>query len=145
MPFWISRGTELSRTRRWAGTGFVGTLLGWGGLYALPEGAALAPVLIAAIGLACWVSARAEAYFGVHDDTRIVIDETVGFWAAAAWLPRTFPVLLGAFVLFRILDAWKGPLRRLERLPGGMGVVFDDVAAGLAANAALRCGLWIMA
>jgi phosphatidylglycerophosphatase A len=63
----------------------------------------------------------------------------VGFWAAAAWLPRTFPALAAAFVLFRLFDAYKpGPLQALERLPGGWGTLADDLGAGACANLLTR-------
>jgi phosphatidylglycerophosphatase A len=56
----------------------------------------------------------------------------VGYWVAAAWLPRTWQAGLAAFVLFRFFDSVKlPPSRWLERLPGGAGVVMDDVGAGI--------------
>jgi len=57
-------------------------------------------------------------------------------------LPPRWTVVLAGFVLFRLLDIFKPfPIRHLERLPGGVGVVADDVAAGLAANLILRAGM----
>lgn len=130
-------------SRRWTGSGLVGTL----------EGLVLAPLLpgaplplglflTGAVAVACWACGRAEAAFGVHDDPRIVLDEVVGFWTAIAFLPPKAWVWAAAFVLFRILDATKlPPAGWLERLPGGLGIVADDVGAGLLTNAALRAGL----
>ena len=85
------------------------------------------------------VSDRAEALLGQKDDQRIVIDEWAGYLTSVAFLPRTPYALIAAFVLFRIFDVWK-PLgiRSLGRLTGGWGVVLDDLAAGLLANAVLR-------
>ncbi|HVE11988.1 MAG TPA: phosphatidylglycerophosphatase A [Elusimicrobiota bacterium] len=125
---------------RSTGAGFAGTLLGLALLPLLPrDGLRFGLALAAATAAACAASDRAERHFGVHDDTRIVIDETVGFWAAAWALPRTATALTAAFVLFRVLDSTKPPpCRWLERLPGGLGVVFDDVGAGLLANALIR-------
>lgn len=108
--------------------------------YALPTdpveyGAAVA---VLAVG-ACWACDAAERALGVHDDPRIALDETVGFWVAVAFLPPGGGWLAAGFLLFRVLDAIKlAPYRWLERLPGGCGVVMDDVGAGVAANLILQ-------
>ena len=71
-----------------------------------------------------------------------MLDEIVGFWVAAAWLPKTWIAAGLAFVLFRFFDSVKlPPYRWLERLPGGSGVVMDDVGAGIVANLLTR---WIL-
>lgn len=129
--------------RRWSGAGLVGSLLGWALLYALPEGGALLALSLAAgTAVAVWSAGAAERALGRHDDPRIVVDEVVGFWFAAALLPRRFGVLLAAFVLFRVFDAFKPPpLGRLEALPGGWGIVLDDAGAGAAANLLVRAAL----
>ena len=69
---------------------------------------------------------------GETDPGRAVWDEFVGMWATCLFLPREWPWLVAAFFTFRVLDIAK-PLgiRRLERLPGGLGVMADDLAAGL--------------
>jgi phosphatidylglycerophosphatase A len=89
-----------------------------------------------------WASSRVEHLWG-HDSQRIVIDEVVGqmitFSIAAAGRHQlsTFDIFLG-FGLFRLFDIVKPfPIRRLERLKGGLGVVADDVGAGLFALAVL--------
>lgn len=126
--------------RKWTGAGFLGTLQGlalWWLLPAepLPYLAAVAALTV----LACLVCGAAEKALGTHDDTRIVLDEVVGFWWAAAWLPRAWPWALAAFALFRVFDSLKPPpARQLERLPGGWGIVADDVGAALVANLAVR-------
>jgi len=139
IPFWLTaRFPDLQR-KRWTGAGHVGAALGWISLYALPTGLSLGVCLILATVFASWASGRADRVLGSHDDPRIVVDETVGFWTAAAWLPRDPWTLAGAFVLFRFFDAMKfEPYRRLERLPGGWGVVLDDVGAGIAATLLVR-------
>ena len=94
---------------------------------------------------------RAEQLLGREDDGRIVIDEVVGMLASLALLPARIDVAIVGFFLFRLFDIWKPPPARLaERLPGGLGVVMDDVVAGLYANlagqpvwrVALPEGLW---
>ena len=77
---------------------------------------------------------RVETFWG-HDSQRIVIDEVVGQMipfclSGAARLPWSF--VFAGFVLFRLFDITKPfPIRRLERFPGGAGVMADDVGAGL--------------
>jgi phosphatidylglycerophosphatase A len=94
---------------------------------------------------AFWICGRADKALGTHDNPRIVLDEVVGVWVAAAGLPHEAKPALMAFVLFRIFDSVKlPPYRWLERLPGGIGVVADDLGAGLVASLAARLilGRW---
>ncbi len=123
--------------------GTVGSLLGVGlYLLAFPEGTASTLVCLAlAITVAVWLSGQAEVAFGETDSQLIVVDEIVGQWIALAFLPRSVWFVVGAFVLFRALDIWK-PWRRLEELRGGIGVVADDVVAGLIANLCLQALRW---
>lgn len=135
---------DLERSdRRWTGAGFVGTLLGLVSLPILPsEPRTFSAALVLGIAGACWVADVAERFFGQKDDSRIIIDEVVGYWTAIAFLPRTVPSLFVSFVLFRFFDAIKWPpYSWLERLPGGFGVVMDDVGAGIVANLLLRGAL----
>ena len=75
----------------------------------------------------------------MKDPGEVVSDEVAGFMVTLYLLPFSWPFLAGGFVLFRLLDILKPfPIRRLERLPGGAGVVLDDVAAGILANLILR-------
>ncbi len=66
------------------------------------------------------------------DPTQAVWDEFIGMWATCILLPKTLPWLAAAFICFRILDIWKPwPIRRLERLHGGLGIMADDLLAGI--------------
>jgi phosphatidylglycerophosphatase A len=126
--------------------GTFGALLGvafWAAL--APTGAVgSAAGCIALAGLAIWTSGAAQRALG-EDDGRIVIDEVAGQLAALVWLPLRVDVALVGFLLFRLFDVWKpGPIRALESLPGGAGVVGDDLAAGLLANLAGQL-LWRVA
>lgn len=104
-------------------------------LLRLPAAVHLA-ALAALVGLAVWASAEAEARTGESDPPVVIIDEMAGMWVAALFLPATLYDLGAACLLFRLFDAVKpGPLERLERLPGGWGIVLDDLAAGLLARA----------
>jgi len=66
-----------------------------------------------------------------HDPSRAVWDEFIGLWVTCLFLPKTFLWLGAAFVVFRVLDILKPwPIRRFEGLPGGLGIMADDLAAG---------------
>ncbi len=91
----------------------------------------------------CDVSAKS---LGVHDHPGIVWDEFVGFWISCIALPAGWPWLVGAFVLFRLFDILKPwPIDWLDRrMPGGVGIMIDDVVAGLYALALLQlAALWL--
>ncbi|PIS10369.1 MAG: phosphatidylglycerophosphatase A [Bdellovibrio sp. CG10_big_fil_rev_8_21_14_0_10_47_8] len=77
---------------------------------------------------------------GGHDHSEIVIDEVVGLLITMTWLPITWQSVIFGFLLFRVLDIWKPfPIGYLDkRVQGGLGVVLDDVAAGLIANVLLQ-------
>jgi phosphatidylglycerophosphatase A len=69
------------------------------------------------------------------DPSIVVIDEIVGMWIALLFLPQTLTAFAAAFLAFRFFDIVKPPpVRQLERLPGGWGIMLDDVMAGIYAN-----------
>lgn len=86
---------------------------------------------------------RVEPAWG-KDHQRVVIDEVAGMWLAMLGVPITGVSLLAGLVLFRFFDIRK-PLgiRRLEQVPGGAGVMLDDVLAGLYANLLLQAGRYL--
>ncbi len=89
--------------------------------------------------LAVWISEKAGAVLGKKDDPRIVIDEMMGFFITMLWVPRTALFIVAGFILFRFFDILKPfPIRRLEKVRGGFGVVLDDSMAGIFANVILR-------
>lgn len=90
-------------------------------------------------------SAAHAAELGRPDPGRIVIDEVCGQLLALAFLPAAWAPLAVSFVLFRFFDIIKPwPIRRLEKLPGGWGIMADDIGAGLAAAALSRLVLlWV--
>ncbi len=107
--------------------------------YSLPWGFRIVFVMAIA-ALSIYVSGQAEALFKKKDDQRIVIDEIAGFQVAMLPVAITGLHLLIAFVLFRLFDIWKPyPLNRLQNLPGGWGIVADDLGAGI--YAALILGI----
>lgn len=73
------------------------------------------------------------------DPGRVVVDEGVGFLVTVAFLPVGWWTAIAGFFVFRALDIIKPtPARQLEALPGGWGIVVDDVIAGAYGNIALR-------
>ncbi|MEN6468963.1 MAG: phosphatidylglycerophosphatase A [Smithella sp.] len=88
--------------------------------------------VVAISAAAIYVSGQAEILFKKKDDQRIVIDEIAGFQVTMLPMAITGLHLCAAFVLFRIFDIWKPfPVNRLQNLPGGWGVVADDLGAGV--------------
>jgi len=99
--------------------------------------------LVAFAAMAVWAADRAQLDYG-HDASRIVIDEFAGFLVAVFLLPKTVFVYGVAFLLFRALDIVKPfPARRAESLPGGLGIVTDDLVAGVYANLLVRLMLLV--
>jgi phosphatidylglycerophosphatase A len=79
---------------------------------------------------------------GLKDPGLVVVDEVAGQWVTFLALPFTPATALAGFLLFRLMDIVKPwPARDLERLPGGFGIMADDVAAGIYAQLLLRAGL----
>lgn len=103
----------------------------------------LAPLAITALGI--WVADAVVKETGHKDPSYIVVDEWAGIWFALTPLLFTMTVqpqswtlwaarLVAPFMLFRLFDIWKPSLvNTAQRLPGGFGVVMDDVLAGLLA------------
>ncbi|HTU02407.1 MAG TPA: phosphatidylglycerophosphatase A [Candidatus Sulfotelmatobacter sp.] len=92
-------------------------------------------VLLVSLG-GVYTSTQVARGLGEADPPWIVIDELAGMWTAAIGLPASLYELAAVFLLFRLFDVVKpAPIPRLERLPGGLGIVADDLAAGLLAAA----------
>ena len=118
--------------------GSVAALLVWAafafGAHPAPHRLLLA--LLAAIVLSITVGVPAATIAaresGREDPGFVVIDEAAGQWIALLGCPADWRHALIALALFRLFDITKPfPARQLENLPGGWGIVFDDVAAGL--------------
>ena len=90
----------------------------------------IAAAVVTLIGIpAATQVARAS---GVKDPQFVVIDEVAGQLVALIGVPLGWKSFLAGFILFRVFDIWKPfPIRRLERLPEGTGIVVDDLGAGL--------------
>lgn len=89
--------------------------------------------VVSVVGI--WAAGREEERAGVKDPRAIVIDEVAGMLIACCGHPRTLPWVLGLFLAFRVFDVLKPfGIDRLQALPGGLGVVADDLLAGVYAN-----------
>jgi phosphatidylglycerophosphatase A len=120
-----------------AGLVFVALLWRLGGSWTVAAGA----VFVAAMGM--WAAGAAEAHFGRRDPGAVVIDEIAGQMVALLFLAPTPTALVVGFVLFRLFDIWKPfPVRRAERLPGGSGIMVDDLLAGIYANVLQQTLRW---
>jgi phosphatidylglycerophosphatase A len=119
----------------------------WWGVSWLPWPAQLAAALLV-FAIGTWLTDRVGRRHGIADDPRIVIDEVVGLWLTLLAAPATLPAALLGFALFRAFDIFKPwPIRWLERrVPGALGVMLDDVLAGVLAwivlQLALRAPVW---
>ncbi|MDI6791515.1 MAG: phosphatidylglycerophosphatase A [bacterium] len=89
-----------------------------------------------------WICSRAEEIYNEKDSSLIVWDEVTGYLVAMFGLAPTLSNIMIAFVIFRIMDIVKPyPIHLTERLPGGWGIMLDDVLAGLLTNVTIRVGV----
>lgn len=98
-------------------------------------------VLITLIGF--WSSSVAEKYYGVKDPHLIIIDEIAATLVILEFIPLTFTTVFIAFALFRFYDMVKPfPANRLEDLNGGVGIMMDDLIAGIYTILTLKVVIW---
>ncbi|MCL4244774.1 MAG: phosphatidylglycerophosphatase A [Candidatus Dadabacteria bacterium] len=91
------------------------------------------------IAVSVWASDVTEKAAGRTDPGFIVADEVSGYLVTMAFAPVSVTSVVLGFFLFRLFDITKPPpARQLERLGGGLGIVMDDVAAGVYANVVLQ-------
>jgi phosphatidylglycerophosphatase A len=92
-----------------------------------------ASVVLLSFMLGCWLCGEAARRLGVHDFGGIVWDEFVGYWLTMLAAPAGWLWIAVGFVLFRIFDIWKPwPIRLADKqVHGGLGIMLDDVLAGL--------------
>ena len=148
-------GTKIARlVSTWFGCGLspaapgtAGSLAGLVIAIALHEFAGLVwwhLLLLSAIlfPLSVWAATRTARETGIKDPGMVVVDEVIGQWIALAGAhPFNWKSYLAAFILFRLFDIWKPPpVRQLEALPEGLGIVADDVMAGCYAALLLWAG-----
>lgn len=116
-------------------SGTVGTLAAIP-LYLILAGLPISYYLLSLISLTIfsfWVSGKAEAIFNEKDSGKIVIDEVVGYLVTMTGVSLSLPAIILGFFLFRFFDIVKVPPANIidRRLKNGIGVVMDDVVAGI--------------
>lgn len=97
-------------------------------------------VLAVGFGLGMWACGVSGRRLGVHDHGALVWDEVIGMWITLFMAPAGWWWMLAGFVLFRLFDIWKPwPVRWADhRVRGGVGVMLDDVIAGVYALIVLQ-------
>ena len=109
----------------------------------LPLYAHFSVIIIGAL-LGIYASSAAEKILNEKDSKKIIIDEFIGFYVSVFYLPKTFGFAIAAFLLFRFFDILK-PLfiSKLEKtLSNGLGVMADDILAGIYTNIVLQ--IWLV-
>jgi len=141
------RGRTALILATWFGTGLMPRASGTFG-----TAAAIPLVLIGCLGTgwssaalavivasAAWAAHRTCEILGRPDPSEVVIDEVAGFFVTLFMLPLSWRSVVLGFILFRFFDIVKPwPIRRTERLKGGLGIVVDDLLAGVYAHLLLR-------
>ena len=127
--------------------GTVGTLVAIP-IYLLMSGLSLAMyciVLFILCIISVIVAGKSSRLLGVHDHGGIVIDEIVGYLLAMTLAPVGWIWILAGFLLFRFFDIFKPwPIRRLDqRVSGGLGIVIDDLMAGIYCGLSLLLLEWL--
>lgn len=108
----------------------------------LPAYAALT-LGVALLGI--WAAGRASAVLGLKDPGVVVIDETAGLLVTFLGIAPGWVAAALGFFFFRAMDIVKPPpARQFERLPGGFGIMLDDLMAGVYANLLVRAGLFVV-
>ncbi|MGA2592939.1 MAG: phosphatidylglycerophosphatase A [Bryobacteraceae bacterium] len=103
-----------------------------------------APLAVVVSAPAIWAAGETARQAQLKDPGFVVVDEVVGQWLALSGARSlNWKSYLAAFLLFRLFDIWKPfPVRQLESLPGGVGIVADDLMAGLYAALVLFLAGW---
>ena len=99
--------------------------------------------LISAIGV--FAAAETSRQVGDPDPGIVVIDEVAGQLLTYLFLPVSVPNMVLGFLFFRAFDIWKPPpIHKLEQLPAGVGIMADDLLAGIYANVLLQGCNWLV-
>lgn len=136
----LAMGTGLGLGYAPKAPGTVGSLLGVLLVFLFPRNGFLGLVLVL-LGLV--FSHLSEKILGETDSPKIVIDEIAGMFIACFGFGSYY--VIPGFILFRIFDILKpGPIKNLQDLPGGLGVMADDIAAGLISNVILQLAVRLL-
>ncbi len=102
-------------------------------------------ILIVIYFVGVYSTTQYEKQIGEKDPSSAVIDEVLGVGVAMFAIPAQWYYVVMAVILFRIFDIWKPhPIRRLEKLPKGWGIMTDDLLAGVYANVCIQVGAFVV-
>jgi phosphatidylglycerophosphatase A len=104
-----------------------------------------AVTMLALLAVGIWSAGVTGREMGDEDPGPVVIDEVVGMLITLLWIPVNVTGAVLGFLLFRVFDIIKPfPARQCERLPGGWGVMLDDVMAGIYGQIAMRIAVALL-
>ena len=125
--------------------GSLAALILWGGVRAFGGDATELCLLGIVVAVGVWTASVSKAHFQKTDPGTVVIDEVAGMLLTLLWLPVSWVGVLAGFFAFRIFDIVKPfPARAAERLPGGWGIMVDDLVAGVYAHLVVRLLGWAL-
>jgi phosphatidylglycerophosphatase A len=102
-------------------------------------------IIAIVIAVAIWTSGRCQKILGSDDPSVVVIDEVAGFLLTMFLLPPSWLTFGLGFALFRFFDILKPyPIRKVEKLRGGLGLLMDDLVAGISAHIGIRVILFFL-
>ena len=103
-------------------------------------------VVVALIMVSTWIAHAAEKIEAQKDPSQVVLDEICGMAIALFALPFTPFFIIGGFALFRLFDILKPfPIHWVDKkVPGGLGIMLDDIVAGIFANGVMRVGIYLL-
>lgn len=142
----IAAGFGSGLAPRAPGTfGTLAALIPWWPLHFLP-GIGYWAVITLGTALGIYVCGKTARDLRTHDHGSIVWDEFIGLWIALAWLPTSATWIIAGFLLFRLFDIWKPwPIRWCDKhVHGGIGIMLDDILAGIFALALLQLSKFIL-
>ena len=120
--------------------GSLAAILLWYGLQHFLSVRVIIGLTVVLFFVGVWVSKELTKYDEEEDPGHIVIDELVGQWIPLWFLPVMPVYILLAFLLFRIFDIAKPwPVSFFDRIPGGWGIMLDDIAAGIYTLIIIEC------
>lgn len=127
--------------------GTVGSLVGLGLSFFLKGHSFIQWLILSLLFIAgVWSASTAERALRKNDPPQVIVDEIFAMLLIAAFLPRNTAVLLAAFVLFRVFDILKPPpIKKIQGLHAGIGIMLDDVAAGAYTFIIIRIALKLIA
>ncbi|MCP4726285.1 MAG: phosphatidylglycerophosphatase A [bacterium] len=145
-PIWLLIGSGIYTGYSPFAPGTAGTALCFLVFWFIPGLSVIEHIITTAVLIVLGVISSNHLEKHLEKDSSIItIDEIAGMAIALIMLPKSVFIWLAAFVLFRLFDIFKPPpIKSLEFLPGGFGVMGDDIAAGIYANLCCQIIVWLI-